>query len=145
MRSRAGLWLLTALAFMIGGCERVVHWPIVCAPGDSIGFRPESGDWRQWNWQPRDAFALGRVGETPNLSYRIEKGDVGWSDAVCVAEPDGLHVVCDSSERRMRLNIVTLRFIVGSETGYRAETNNSTFDRADIALGVCHSHDEGGS
>jgi hypothetical protein len=141
MNKRVGL-LVTGLPLILGGCERVVHWPIVCSPGESIGFKPEAGDWRQWNWRPRDPIVLGRTGDAPKFAYRVEKGDVGWSDATCAGEPDGLHVVCESGERRMRLNIVTLRFIVGSESGYRAETNNATFDRADIALGECRSHDE---
>jgi hypothetical protein len=128
-------------AFALSACQQQeARWPLTCAPGESIGFRPDSGDhstWRQWNWAAGRTFVLARAGEAPNFAYRIETTDVGWSDAACAAEADGKHVVCDSGERRMRLSVDTLHFAVASEAGYRDESNNPTFDRADIALGVC--------
>ena len=138
---------LLGLALAVCACQqREAQWPLTCAPGEAIGFRPDSGDhstWRQWNWQAGDAFVLTRAGAAPNFAYRIEAPGVGWLDAACAAEADGKHIVCDSGERRMRLNAETLRFAVASETGYRDESNNPTFDRADIALGVCRSQGGG--
>ena len=133
--------VLLGFAFALSACQpREVQWPLACAPGESIGFRPDSGDhstWRQWNWAAGQTFVLARAGAAPNFAYRIEASGVGWLDATCAAEADGKHVVCDSAERRMRLSLETLRFAVASEAGYRNESNNPTFDRADIALGVC--------
>ena len=132
---------LLGFAFALSACQpREAQWPLTCTPGESIGFRPDSGDhstWRQWNWAAGQTFVLARSGAAPNFAYRIQTTDVGWADAACAAEADGKHVVCDSGERRMRLSVETLRFAVASETGYRDESNNPTFDRADIALGVC--------
>jgi hypothetical protein len=132
---------LLGLAFALSACQQgEAQWPLTCAPGESIGFRPDSGDhstWRQWNWAAGPTFVLARAGAAPNFAYRIEATGVGWLDAACAAEADGKHVVCDSAKRRMRLNVETLRFAVASEAGYRDESNNPTFDRADIALGVC--------
>jgi hypothetical protein len=140
---RPGLRPLALLGFAlaISACQQgQAQWPLTCAPGESIGFRPDSGDhstWRQWNWKAGPAFVLARAGEAPNFAYRIEAADVGWSGAACAAEADGKHIVCDSLERRMRLSVETLRFVVASEAGYRDESNNPTFDRADVALGAC--------
>jgi hypothetical protein len=143
---RLGPLALLGFALAASGCkQKEPQWPLACAPGEAIGFRPDSGDhstWEQWNWKAGDVFVLTRAGAAPNFAYGVQAPGVGWLDAVCAAEADGKHLVCDSAERRMRLSMETLRFAVASEAGYRDESNNPTFDRADIALGVCKS--EGG-
>ena len=147
-RMAPGLRPLALLGFALGvsACQpREAQWPLTCAPGELIGFRPdfgrsqhvaavelESGRSVRPDARRRGGeFRLSHRGPRRRLVGRGLRRRSGWQA-----------FVCDSGERRMRLNVETLRFAVASETGYRDESNNPTFDRADIALGVCRS--EGG-
>ena len=131
--------VLFAYALAASACERDATWPLLCTPGDAIGFKPQSGDpetWTRWDWREGQSFTLTRKGAAPNSAYAIEKADASWSDATCALNSDHKHLVCESEDRRLRLNVETLRFVVASETGYREE-RNASFDRADVALGKC--------